>query len=212
MKIILIAVLLFIIAVIVSFIFYKKKEKQYEANLDKDVLKTKKVYKGLINRYVNLREGKTILRYFQSGKTNTLSGFTPDDDLIVNSHLLLFDKNRKIMVIIKDIRNHGVPISIPSKDFISLQPVVISKKKKVTRGGISPISIKGYRWASSTTRIMKEIDRVYIEIKYHAFNKEKSYELVVFDGILLDEDRRKYEHIVEEVNTVINKILSTVGK
>lgn len=61
-----------------------------------------------------------------------------------------------------------------------------------------------YRWASSTTRIIKEIDRVYIEIKYHAYNKEKSYELVVFDGILY-EDRSKYDDIVEEVNTVINK-------
>ena len=85
------------------------------------------------------------------------------------------------------------------------------RKKKVTRGGISPISIKGYRWASSTTRIIKEIDRVYIEIKYHAYNKEKSYELVVFDGILY-EDRSKDDDIVEEVNTVINKILSTVAK
>ena len=71
MNIILIAVLLFIIAVFVSFIFNKKKEKQYEANFDEDVLKTKKDYKGSLNRYVNLREGKTILRYFPSGKTNT---------------------------------------------------------------------------------------------------------------------------------------------
>ena len=211
MNIILIAVLLFIIAVFVSFIFNKKKEKQYEANFDEDVLKTKKDYKGSLNRYVNLREGKTILRYFPSGKTNTLNGFTPDDDLIVNRHLILFDNHRKIMAIIKDIRNHGLTTSIPFKDIISLQPVEISKKKKVTRGGISPISIKGYRWASSTTRIIKEIDRVYIEIKYHAFNKEKSYELVVFDGILY-EDRSKYYDIVEEVNTVINKILSTVAK
>ena len=54
------------------------------------------------------------------------------------------------------------------------------------------------RWASSTTRIIKEIDRVYIEIKYHAYNKEKSYELVVFDGILY-EDRSKYDDIVEDV-------------
>ena len=68
MNIILIAVLLFIIAVFVSFIFNKKKEKQYEANFDEDVLKTKKDYKGSLNRYVNLREGKTILRYFHLEK------------------------------------------------------------------------------------------------------------------------------------------------
>ena len=52
---------------------------------------------------------------------------------------------------------------------------------------------------------------MYIEIKYHAYNKEKSYELVVFDGILY-EDRSKYYDIVEDVNTVIYKILSRVAK
>lgn len=36
------------------------------------------------------------------------------------------------MAIIKDIRNHGLTTSIPFKDIISLQPVEISKKKKVT--------------------------------------------------------------------------------
>ncbi len=73
--------------------------------------------------------------------------------------------------------------TIAFSDIISLQPMEVSKTKKVTRGGISPISIKGYRWASSTTKILRQIERIYIEVKYHAYNQEKTFELPIFDGI-----------------------------
>ena len=87
----------------------------------------------------------------------------------------------------------------------------ICHAKKVTRGGISPIAINGYRWASVTTKNLKQIERVYIEIKYKVYNKENICDVTVFNGISY-EDRGDYSRIVEEVNRIINKIHDIVTK
>ncbi len=203
MTTIIIIFILFIIAAIVMFVFNKSKEKAYENTLSEDVLKTKKIYKGSLTRYIDNKEEKTILRYFISKKTNTLSDFIPTKDMQVGKSLILFDKNRRKVAIIRDIENHGVSTVIPFSDIISLQPVEISKKKRVTRGGISPISIKGYRWVSSTTRTLKQVERVYIEIRYKAYGKEKIFELNIFEGLSY-EDGKEYSKVVDKVNNVIN--------
>ena len=205
-----IAIVLFFISVVIGFIYNRKKEKGFEANLPDDVLKTKKLYKGSLTRYVNNDEGKTILRYFVSKKTNTLTDFVPDDEILVNNCLVLFDKKREKIAIIKDIREHGVTKLIRFSDVISLQPVEISKNKKVTRGGICPIAIGGYTWASSTTKMLKEIERVYIEMKYRAYDKEQIFEISIFDGISYS-DRNKYSKILDETNTVINKFHTVIA-
>ena len=201
---IIIVLVLFFISVIIGFINNKKKEKSFEADLPDKVLKTKKLYKGSMARYVNQDECKTILRYFISKRTNTLSDFVPDDEILVNKCLVLFDKNRKKVAIIKDVTEHSATTIIQFSDIISLQPVEIAKNKKVTRGGICPISIGGYRWASVTTKMLKQIKRVYVELKYRAYGKGQVFEIPIFDGLSYS-DSDKYEKIVEEVNTVINK-------
>jgi len=207
---ILICLVLFVIATFIMFVFNKRKEKRYEEGLTKDVLKTKKLYKGRIARYVNQDEEKTIIRYFISGKTNTLNDFIPCDEILVNNCLVLFDKQRQKICIIKDINNHSTFKSFHFSDIISLQPVEISKTKKITRGGISPISIGGYRWASVTTKRVREVERVYIEIKFKAYDKEQTYDLPVFDGLTYH-DRDKYSAIVETVNTTINKFHNIIA-
>ena len=208
---ILIAVAIFFVSVITGFIYNKKKEKKYEEGLPEDVVKTKKLYKGSVVRYVFQEEGKTIVRYFLSGRTNTLKDFVPNDEILINKSLILFDKKREKVAIIRDIENHGSTQIIPFDRVISLQPVEVSKRKKVTRGCISPISIGGYRWASVTTKNLKQIERIYIEIKYRAYDKDNTYEITVFDGISY-EDQSKYTHIVDEVNKVINKFHTIIAK
>ena len=208
---ILIVVVLFIIVLLAGFVSNKNKEKKYEKIFTKDVIKTKKLYKGSLTRYIIPSEEKTILRYFISGKTNTIKDFIPDDEILVNNGLILFDRQRRKMSIIQDINKHGITTTIPFSDIISLEPIEISKTKKITRGGISPIAINGYRWASVTTKNLKQIERVYIEIKYKAYNKENTCDVTVFNGISY-EDRGDYSLIVEEVNRIINKIHDTVTK
>lgn len=199
-----IAIALFLIAAIVAFVLNKNKEKKYEGSLSEDIVKTKKLYKGSMACYIDSNDCKTILRYFVSGKTNTLADFIPSDEILVNNCLILFDEHRKKLSIIQDIRKHGMTKTLLFSDVQSLEPVEISKTKKVTRGGISLISIGGYRWASSTTKMLKQIERVYIEIKYNAYNQEKTFELPIFDGISYN-DRDDYAKVVETVNSIINK-------
>ena len=203
-NIVLIVIALLVVVFLFSFIRNKRKEKNYEATLAEEAYKTKKLYKGILARYVDRDAGTTILRYFISGKTNTLTDFVPTDELLVNDCLVLFDKQREKLSIIHDIWNHGVPKTIAFSDVISLQPVEVSKTKKVTRGGISPISIKGYRWASSTTKTLRQIERIYIEVKYRAYNQEKVFELPIFDGISYN-DSSTYVKKVTQVNETINK-------
>ena len=197
---ILVVVILFFGSALIAAIINGKKQKEYENDLPESAVKNQKLYKGSMTMYV-VEENKTILRYFVSRKTNILADFIPHDEISVKNCLLLFDKERKKIAIVKDIRNHGTIITINFSDVISLQPVEISKRKKVTRGGISPISIAGYRWASTSTRMLKEVARVYIELKYKKF----VYEIDVFDGLTY-EDRDSYEKIVDKVNSVINKL------
>lgn len=206
----LIALVLFFISVIIGFIFNKKKEKAFEASLPDEVLKTKKFYKGSITRYVNQDECKTIIRYFVSKKTNTLTDFVPNDEILVHKSLVLFDKKREKVAIIPNIDEHGVTKIIPFSDIISLQPVEIAKNKKVTRGGICPITIGGYLWASSTTKMLKQIERVYVELKYRAYGKEQTFDIGIFDGITYS-DRNNYANIIDEVNTVINKFHTVIA-
>ena len=206
----LIGILLFIIASFVFFVFNKVKEKKYEENLAEDILKTKKIYKGRIARYINTKAGNTIIRYFISGKTNTINDFIPSDEIFVKNCLILFDEHQKKISIIKNISEHGTIKSLHFSDIISLQPVEISKTKKITRGGISPISVGGYRWASVSTKRVKEVERVYIELKYKAYGNEQTYDIPVFVGLTY-KDRDKYSAIVEKVNFIINKFHNIVS-
>lgn len=200
-----VVVILFFGSALIAAIINGKKQKEYENDLPESAVKNQKLYKGSMTMYVVEEENKTILRYFVSRKTNILADFIPHDEISVKNCLVLFDKERKKIAIVKDIRNHGTIITINFSDVISLQPVEISKRKKVTRGGISPISIAGYRWASTSTRMLKEVARVYIELKYKKYDKEFVYEIDVFDGLTY-EDRDSYEKIVDKVNSVINKL------
>lgn len=202
--IIIIIIVLFIIASLIGFVFNKRKEMKYEDHLTEEVIKTKKLYKGSIARYIDNNDSQTIIRYFTSGKTNTLMDFIPSDEILIGNCLIFFDGQRKKISIIQDIRKHGTSKTLLFSDIVSLQPVEISKNKKVTRGGISPISVNGYRWVSSSTKILKQIERIYIEIRYKAYNQEKTYDITVFDGITY-EDRDNYEKVVEKVNEIINR-------
>ena len=208
---ILIAIGLFFVGALIATILNKKKERNYETAFSDEVIKTKKVYKGSLSRYVDSKEGKTILRYFVGGKTNTLTDFVPTDEILVNNCLVMFDETRKRIAIINYIRKHGVAKTMQFEDVVSLQPVEISKTKKVTRGGISPIAIAGYYWSSSTTKMLKQVERVYIEIKYKAYNKEHVYEIPIFDGKSYS-DENGYAKIVTKVNTVINKFHDVINK
>lgn len=209
--IIVIIIVLFIIASLVGLVINKRKENNYEDHLTDDVIKTKKLYKGSVARYIDIKESKTILRYFTSGKTNTLMDFIPSDEILIGNCLIYFDEQRKKISIIQDIRKHGTSKTLQFSDIISLQPVEISKTKKVTRGGVSPISVNGYRWVSSSTKMLKQIERIYIEIKYKAYNQERTCDVTVFDGITY-EDRDGYTKVVEEVNEIINKFHEIIIK
>lgn len=205
-----IIIVLFFASAIIAFIFNKKKEKEYEKNLPEEILKTKKMHGGLLFSYINQKEGKTILRYFISKKVFTLENFIPTYDYLLKNCLVLFDENHKILSIIQDIETPGEIITIPFCDVISLQPVEISKSKKVTRGGISPITIMGYRWISVSTKRIKEISRTYIEMKYKAQGQEKNIKLNVFNG-QTDATSWKYESIVDLVNDFINRFNKIVA-
>ena len=209
--IIVIIIVLFIIASLVGLVINKRKENNYEDHLTDDVIKTKKLYKGSVARYIDIKESKTILRYFTSGKTNTLMDFIPSDEILIGNCLIYFDEQRKKISIIQDIRKHGTSKTMFFSDVISLQPVEISKTKKVTRGGVSPISVNGYRWVSSSTKMLKQIERIYIEIRYKAYNQENTYDVTVFDGITY-EDRDSYTKVVEKVNETINKFHEIIIK
>ena len=208
---ILAAIIIFFGSAFVAAVINKIKEKKFEKGFFQEVVKTKKTYKGSLTRYTDKTGSKTYLRYFISGKMNTLTDFITTDEIIVNNYLVLFDEQHKKLAIIKDFTNHGVITTMNFSDLISLEPVEISTTKKVTRGGISPIAICGYRWASVTTKMLKEVERIYIEIKYNAHEKKQSYELTVFDGFV-KEDVSEYKKIVTRVNETINKFHDVIAK
>ena len=201
---ILIALLLFFGSAVIAFIINKKKENAFESALTDEVAKSKKLYKGSLSVYTDNTEEKTILRFFVSKRSYQVDAFIPSDEIMVNDSLFLFDKKRKKLAIIESVKNHKPIRTILFSDIMSLQPVEISKQKKVTRGGISPISVAGYRWASSTTRMQKQVERVYIDLKYKVYGKDNSYEIEVYNGIVY-EDWNSYDKIVTRVNTIINE-------
>ena len=204
-------IVLFILASLIAFVSNKNKEKKFEQSITDAVAKTKKIYYGSLNRYIDYDQNKTILRYFPSGKMNTLADFIPTDEILANHSLVLFDDQRKKIAILPDIRKHGITTTMLYSDIISLQPVEVSKNKKVTRGGISPIAVAGYRWASSTTKMLKQIEHIYVDIRYKAYGKESSSTITFFDGISY-EDRAAYEKIVAQVSQFINDFHDIVVK
>ena len=151
-----IAIAVFIIAAIISVIFKNSKEKEFEKQFPEDVIKSKKTYKGSLTLYTDQTEEKTILRYFLSGKINTLPGFISNNELIVGKTVILFDTIRKKLAIIKNIEKAEGVRTIPFSDVISLQPVQISNTKVISRGKVLPISIAEYSWTGGKTKTLKK--------------------------------------------------------
>lgn len=205
-----IAIAVFIIAVIISVIFKNSKEKDFEKQFPEDVIKSKKTYKGSLTLYTDQTEEKTILRYFLSGKINTLPGFISNNELIVGKTVILFDTIRKKLAIIKNIEKAEGVRTIPFSDVISLQPVQISNTKVISRGKVLPISIAEYSWTGGKTKTLKKIEHVYIEIKYKVQDCEMAYKLTYHEGPS-NGDSKDYDKIIRATNIDINKINSIIA-
>ncbi len=201
---VLIAIAVFLVAGFINFIINKNKQGEFEKNLSSDIIKSKQLYSDF-TLYKDQQEEKTIIRFFIGGKTYTIAGFIPDDELKVHNTLVLFDKIRKKMAIMKDIRKYGYVIVIPFSDIISLQPVQVSNTKVISRGKVLPISKTEYSWAGGRTKTLKKIESVYIEIKYRVGEDEMSYKLTYHEGYS-NGDSKDYDKIIRATNIHINKI------
>lgn len=206
-----IVIVLFFVSAVVAFVINKRKEKEYEKDLPEAVLKSKKMYEGSLNSYVNDQEEKTILRYFISKQTYTIENFIPTNEILIKYCLVLFDEQRERLSIVQDVTTPRAIITIPFSDVISLQPIEVSKSKKVTEGGISPITICGYRWISVRTKNLKEVSKISIKLRYKSGHQESSVDINVFNGIT-NEKMWRYESIVEEVNAFINEFNKIVAR
>lgn len=206
-----IVIVLFFVSAVVAFVINKRKEKEYEKDLPEAVLKSKKTYEGSLNSYVNDQEEKTILRYFISKQTYTIENFIPTNEILIKYCLVLFDEQRERLSIVQDVTTPGAIITIPFSDVISLQPIEVSKSRKVTEGGISPITICGYRWISVRTKNLKEVSKISIKLRYKSGHQESSVDINVFSGIT-NEKMWRYESIVEEVNAFINEFNKIVAR
>lgn len=206
-----IVIVLFFVSAVVSFVFNKRKEKEYERNFPEAVLKTKKVYEGSLSTYVSSEEKKTIFRYFLTKKTYVIENFVPTNEILIKKCLVLFDENRRRLCIVQDVTTNGTIITIPFSDVISLQPIEISKSRKITQGGISPITVCGYIWISAKTKNLKEVSRIYIKLRYKVGSQENAVEINVFDGIT-NEKMWRYDWLVEDVNTFINDFNKIVAR
>lgn len=206
-----IVIVLFFLSAVVGFVLNKRKEKEYERNFSEAVLKTKKVYEGSLNCYVSCQEDKTILRYFFTKKTYIIENFVPTNEILIKKCLVLFDENRRKLCIVQDVTTHGKIVTIPFSDVISLQPIEVSKSRKITQGGISPITICGYIWISTTTKNLKEVSKIYIKLRYKVGSQENEVEINIFNGIT-NEKMWRYEWLVEDVNTFINDFNKIVAR
>lgn len=206
-----IVIVLFFVSAVVAFVINKRKEKEYEKDLPEAVLKSKKMYEGSLNSYVNNQEEKTILRYFISKQTYTIENFIPTNEILIKYCLVLFDEQRERLSIVQDVTTPRAIITIPFSDVISLQPIEVSKSRKVTEGGISPITICGYRWISVRTKNLKEVSKISIKLRYKSGHQESSVDINVFSGIT-NEKMWRYESIVEEVNAFINDFNKIVAR
>ena len=190
-----IVIVLFFVSAVVAFVINKRKEKEYEKDLPEAVLKSKKMYEGSLNTYVNDQEEKTILRYFINRKTFTIENFIPTKEILIKYCLVLFDEQRERLSIVQDVTTPRAIITIPFSDVISLQPIEVSKSRKVTEGGISP----------------KEVSKISIKLRYKSGHQESSVDINVFSGIT-NEKMWRYESIVEEVNAFINDFNKIVAR
>lgn len=206
-----IVIVLFFVSAIVAFVFNKRKEKKFERDLPEAVLKTKKVYEGSLICYVNHQEEKTILRYFITKRTSIIENFVPTNEILIKKCLVLFDENRRVLCIVQDVTTQGAIITIPFSDVISLQPIEVSRSKKITQGGISPITLCGYIWISTKTKNLKEVSKIYIKLRYKVGSQEHDVDINVFNGIT-NEKMWRYEWLVDDVNTFINDFNKIVAR
>lgn len=205
------ALLIFFISAIIAAIVNKKKEKEWERNLPENVRKTKKLYKGSLNLYKDKAQNKTILRYFVSRKVFELADFLPSSELLLKEYLFLFDQKQKVLTIVDGITTHKSLKTIPFNDLISLEPVVVSKSKIVTRGGITPFEIGGYRMASITKKRLREISKAYVDITYKSKYGKGVYSVTLFDGSVTTETKR-YESIYDDIELFISTLCNRISQ
>lgn len=179
-------VIIWIGALLLLTILYIKnynKVKRFEKSLPEGVAKTrgKIKYRFL---YKDKNNASTIVRHNLSGKLNELNDFVYERILNVGNFVFLFDLYRKKCAIINDVLKYNAITTRLFEQYKTIELFEEAKTKTVTRGGVSPIAIHGYRVASVTKRREKTITRIYLVITYLADGKEWKQEIDLYNGLL----------------------------
>lgn len=165
------------------YIKYRKKHKDFERSLPNDVVKTRM---NISNRsqYIDKNNCTTIILNIVPWKLYYVKDFVYERTLIIGNSTFLFDLSRKKCALFKDIAKQNTISTRPFEQYKSIELFEEAKTKTVTRGGISPIAINGYRIASVSKRSEKPITRIYFVFTCIADGKEWKHELDVYNGLL----------------------------
>lgn len=175
-----------ICAIFLFIIFYiksRKKHKVFERSLPNDVVKTRM---NISNRflYIDKNNCTTIILNIVPWKIDYVKDFVYERSLKIGKSTFLFDLSRKKCALFKDIAKQKTISTRPFEQYKSIELFEEAKTKTVTRGGISPIAINGYRAVSVSKRREKTITRIYFVFTYIADGKEWKQELDVYNGLL----------------------------
>lgn len=199
-------------AIILFTILYVKnrnKIKKFERTLSNDVVKTRF---NISNRslYIDKDNSLTIVLNAVPWRVDRLEDFVYESTLKAGKTTFLFDRNRNKCAIFNDkVKQNQIRIRLFDQ-FKSIGLFEEAKTKTVTRGGISPIAIHGYRVASVKKRRETKISRIYYVLTYIADGKEWKQELDLYNG-LLDPNSSSYASKLREAEIFMKEFSRYTG-
>ncbi len=197
-----------IILFTIFYVKYRNKIKNFERSLSKDVVKTRFNISNR-NLYKDVENSLTIVLNAVPWKVNRIEDFVYERTLKAGKTTFLFDLNRKKCAIFNDKVKQMI-ITRLFDQYKSIGLYQEAKTKTVTRGGISPIAIHGYRVASVSKRRETKISRIYYILTYMAEGKEWKQEVDLYNG-LLDSNSSSYGSKLREAEIFMNDFSRYTG-
>ena len=197
-----------IILFTILYIKYRNKIKNFERTLSNDVVKTRF---NVSNRNLYKDQGNSLTIVLNSvpWKVDRLEDFVYERTLKTGKTTFLFDLTRKKCAMFNDNVKQKI-ITRLFDQYLSIGLYQVAKTKTVTRGGISPIAIHGYRVASVSKRRETKISRIYYIFTYRADGKEWTQELDLYNG-LMNSNSSSYDSKVREAEIFMKEFSRYTG-
>lgn len=181
------------------------RKRKFEKGLSEATRKSRKLL-GSASLYIDQTNKQTIIRYDIANKHFTVLGFLAQEILKAGeSYLLLDHENKKLCTCSNETTPPIRPTKIPFYTITNIELLQKGKSKTRTGGGISPISIAGYRVISVTKRRLYEVEHILLRISYTEFDKQRHCDVTVFRG-LIETKKSKYERIIDNAIEVKNRL------